>query len=140
MSSELIDFHLTWKNKYQIFACVSFLFFNLTFGFIPFLHWGRWLERLQRSYLLLLIWTLISLISQKCFASLLQHCSCYIMMVKYHSKVSQIKETLWLIWLDHVAISCLGQTSEPSKGIFGAGAHSDFGLITLLATDHILGL
>ncbi|KAL5545853.1 hypothetical protein UlMin_005540 [Ulmus minor] len=30
--------------------------------------------------------------------------------------------------------------SDPSKGIFGAGAHSDFGLITLLATDDILGL
>ncbi|XP_022882475.1 2-oxoglutarate-dependent dioxygenase mpl2 isoform X2 [Olea europaea var. sylvestris] len=33
-----------------------------------------------------------------------------------------------------------GRTSEPAKGIFGAGAHSDFGLITLLATDSILGL
>ncbi|KAL6560955.1 hypothetical protein OROHE_006132 [Orobanche hederae] len=32
------------------------------------------------------------------------------------------------------------QTSEPAKGIFGAGAHSDFGLITLLATDDVLGL
>ncbi|XP_062090894.1 2-oxoglutarate-Fe(II) type oxidoreductase hxnY-like isoform X2 [Humulus lupulus] len=31
-------------------------------------------------------------------------------------------------------------TSDPSKGIFGAGAHSDFGLITLLATDDVLGL
>ncbi|KAL5572564.1 hypothetical protein UlMin_022161 [Ulmus minor] len=30
--------------------------------------------------------------------------------------------------------------SDPSNGIFGAGAHSDFGLITLLATDDILGL
>ncbi|XP_024020682.1 2-oxoglutarate-Fe(II) type oxidoreductase isoform X1 [Morus notabilis] len=33
-----------------------------------------------------------------------------------------------------------GQTSDPSKGLFGAGAHSDFGLITLLATDDIVGL
>ncbi|KAK4391638.1 2-oxoglutarate-Fe(II) type oxidoreductase hxnY [Sesamum angolense] len=32
------------------------------------------------------------------------------------------------------------RTSEPDKGIFGAGAHSDFGLITLLATDDIVGL
>ncbi|PIN20594.1 Iron/ascorbate family oxidoreductase [Handroanthus impetiginosus] len=32
------------------------------------------------------------------------------------------------------------RTSEPEKGIFGAGAHSDFGLITLLATDDIFGL
>ncbi|XP_062147670.1 2-oxoglutarate-Fe(II) type oxidoreductase hxnY-like [Alnus glutinosa] len=30
--------------------------------------------------------------------------------------------------------------SDPSKGLYGAGAHSDFGLITLLATDDVLGL
>ncbi|KAH7512900.1 hypothetical protein FEM48_Zijuj12G0139200 [Ziziphus jujuba var. spinosa] len=33
-----------------------------------------------------------------------------------------------------------GHTSDPSKGLFGAGAHSDYGLITLLATDEVLGL
>ncbi|GAB2225335.1 hypothetical protein Droror1_Dr00006127 [Drosera rotundifolia] len=33
-----------------------------------------------------------------------------------------------------------GQVSDPSKGLFGAGAHSDFGLITLLATDDVLAL
>ncbi|KAJ0091742.1 hypothetical protein Patl1_13330 [Pistacia atlantica] len=33
-----------------------------------------------------------------------------------------------------------GQVSDPVKGIYGAGAHSDFGLITLLATDDVLGL
>ncbi|KAK4601854.1 hypothetical protein RGQ29_011106 [Quercus rubra] len=33
-----------------------------------------------------------------------------------------------------------GEISDPSKGIFGAGAHSDYGLITLLATDGIPGL
>ncbi|XP_047966475.1 2-oxoglutarate-Fe(II) type oxidoreductase hxnY-like isoform X1 [Salvia hispanica] len=32
------------------------------------------------------------------------------------------------------------QISEPANGIFGAGAHSDFGLITLLATDDNYGL
>ncbi|KAL6496573.1 hypothetical protein OROGR_029831 [Orobanche gracilis] len=32
------------------------------------------------------------------------------------------------------------QTSDPANGIFGAGAHSDYGLITLLATDDVLGL
>ncbi|KAG8656957.1 hypothetical protein MANES_03G026000v8 [Manihot esculenta] len=33
-----------------------------------------------------------------------------------------------------------GQISDPSKGIFGAGAHSDYGLITLLATDDVVAL
>ncbi|XP_022999514.1 2-oxoglutarate-Fe(II) type oxidoreductase-like isoform X4 [Cucurbita maxima] len=33
-----------------------------------------------------------------------------------------------------------GQISEPAKGIFGAGAHTDYGLITLLATDENFGL
>lgn len=35
---------------------------------------------------------------------------------------------------------CEGQISDPSEGLFGAGAHTDFGLITLLATDDIAGL
>ena len=34
----------------------------------------------------------------------------------------------------------LGRTSEPANGIFGAGAHTDYGLITLLATDDNYGL
>ncbi|XP_052199939.1 2-oxoglutarate-Fe(II) type oxidoreductase hxnY isoform X2 [Diospyros lotus] len=33
-----------------------------------------------------------------------------------------------------------GTVSDPAKGIYGAGAHSDFGLMTLLATDDICGL
>ncbi|CAI0628643.1 unnamed protein product [Linum tenue] len=33
-----------------------------------------------------------------------------------------------------------GQVSDPSKGLYGAGAHSDYGLITLLATDDVYGL
>ncbi|WVZ13799.1 hypothetical protein V8G54_011365 [Vigna mungo] len=33
-----------------------------------------------------------------------------------------------------------GQISDPSKGIYGAGAHTDFGVITLLATDDVSGL
>lgn len=32
------------------------------------------------------------------------------------------------------------QVSDPTKGIYGAGAHSDYGLITLLATDGVSGL
>ncbi|GJV17144.1 2-oxoglutarate-Fe(II) type oxidoreductase-like protein isoform X1 [Tanacetum coccineum] len=33
-----------------------------------------------------------------------------------------------------------GQVSDPTKGIYGAGAHSDYGLVTLLATDYVSGL
>ncbi|XP_058213896.1 2-oxoglutarate-Fe(II) type oxidoreductase hxnY-like [Rhododendron vialii] len=43
-----------------------------------------------------------------------------------------------------IATLCLlhyeGRISDPVKGIFGAGAHSDFGFITLLATDDNYGL
>jgi isopenicillin N synthase-like dioxygenase len=33
-----------------------------------------------------------------------------------------------------------GKVSNPAKGVYGAGAHSDYGLITLLATDDVVGL
>ncbi|GJN32180.1 hypothetical protein PR202_gb20664 [Eleusine coracana subsp. coracana] len=33
-----------------------------------------------------------------------------------------------------------GKVSNPARGVFGAGAHSDYGLITLLATDDVVGL
>lgn len=33
-----------------------------------------------------------------------------------------------------------GQISDPTKGLYGAGAHTDYGLITLLATDDVSGL
>ncbi|KAG9449108.1 hypothetical protein H6P81_009073 [Aristolochia fimbriata] len=33
-----------------------------------------------------------------------------------------------------------GRVSSPTDGIYGAGAHSDYGLITLLATDDVVGL
>jgi isopenicillin N synthase-like dioxygenase len=33
-----------------------------------------------------------------------------------------------------------GRYSDPGKGLYGCGAHSDFGLITLLATDNVVGL
>ncbi|CAM9798398.1 unnamed protein product, partial [Hapterophycus canaliculatus] len=32
------------------------------------------------------------------------------------------------------------EVSDPGKGVLGAGAHSDYGLITLLATDDVPGL
>ena len=34
----------------------------------------------------------------------------------------------------------VGQVSDPTKGMYGAGAHSDYGLVTLLATDCVSGL
>ena len=37
-------------------------------------------------------------------------------------------------------ICYIGQVSDPANGVFGAGAHSDFGFITLLATDDVAGL
>ncbi|KAF7813876.1 2-oxoglutarate-Fe(II) type oxidoreductase hxnY-like isoform X1 [Senna tora] len=33
-----------------------------------------------------------------------------------------------------------GQISNPTKGLYGAGAHTDYGLITLLTTDDVPGL
>jgi len=36
--------------------------------------------------------------------------------------------------------SSSGRVSNPAKGVYGAGAHSDYGLITLLATDDVVGL
>jgi isopenicillin N synthase-like dioxygenase len=32
------------------------------------------------------------------------------------------------------------EISKPELGIYGAGAHSDFGLLTLLVTDEVSGL
>ncbi|XP_039165852.1 2-oxoglutarate-Fe(II) type oxidoreductase-like [Eucalyptus grandis] len=37
-------------------------------------------------------------------------------------------------------LHCEGLVSYPSKGIYGAGAHSDFGFITLSATDGVSSL
>ncbi|KAL1221565.1 2-oxoglutarate-dependent dioxygenase 33 [Cardamine amara subsp. amara] len=33
-----------------------------------------------------------------------------------------------------------GTLSDPSKGIYACGAHSDFGMMSLLATDGVMGL
>lgn len=50
----------------------------------------------------------------------------------------------WKLYITHILVGFslfpLGQISNPLKGIYGAGAHSDYGLITLLATDDVLGL
>ena len=82
--------------------------------------------------------------SQKCLASLLQFCAYYTMKVEL-----TINFCFWNNILNFLAclivvslviqggVFLLGGISDPSKGIFGAGAHSDYGLITLLTTDGI---
>lgn len=61
------------------------------------------------------------------------------MKVKFKNSTNQ--GDILLSYLCLKVLNCdLAKTSEPSKGIFGAGAHSDFGLITLLATDDVFGL
>ncbi|CAK9160633.1 unnamed protein product [Ilex paraguariensis] len=37
-------------------------------------------------------------------------------------------------------LHCEGLISDPTKGLYGAVAHSNFGLVTLLATDDVVGL
>lgn len=50
---------------------------------------------------------------------------------------SQNKLTLTIVF---ILVWLKGQTSNPSQGLYGAGAHTDYGLITLLATDDVPGL
>jgi isopenicillin N synthase-like dioxygenase len=35
---------------------------------------------------------------------------------------------------------CAEEKSDIGRGIYGTGAHSDYGLLTLLATDDVPGL
>ncbi|KAM5547576.1 2-oxoglutarate-Fe(II) type oxidoreductase hxnY [Rosa sericea] len=56
--------------------------------------------------------------------------------VHFFDKQEMLGEAIATLRLLHYE----GKISDPSNGIFGAGAHSDFGLITLLATDDVLGL
>ncbi len=35
---------------------------------------------------------------------------------------------------------CIWQVSDPAAGVYGAGAHSDYGMLTILATDRVPGL
>ncbi|XP_022154755.1 2-oxoglutarate-dependent dioxygenase mpl2-like isoform X2 [Momordica charantia] len=56
--------------------------------------------------------------------------------IDFFDKPEMLGEPIAVLRLLHYE----AQISEPSKGIFGAGAHSDYGLITLLATDENLGL
>ena len=37
-------------------------------------------------------------------------------------------------------VDCAAEKSDLERGIYGTGAHSDYGLITLLATDNVHGL
>lgn len=37
-------------------------------------------------------------------------------------------------------LGCAAEKSDIGRGIYGTGAHSDYGLLTLLATDDVPGL
>ena len=37
-------------------------------------------------------------------------------------------------------LGCAAEKSDVERGIYGTGAHSDYGLLTLLATDDVPGL
>lgn len=100
-------------------------------------------EQLQGSLLLHLILRMIFLTNQKCSVSLLQSCACYTMKVGHRLFVSSLlalRRMLAIEIIEHSSLCISGQISEPAKGIFGAGAHTDYGLITLLASDENLGL
>lgn len=45
-----------------------------------------------------------------------------------------VEDVIWLLLLPPLGIS------DPSKGIYACGAHSDYGMLTLLATDAVTGL
>ncbi|KAL5697534.1 hypothetical protein ACHQM5_028667 [Ranunculus cassubicifolius] len=54
----------------------------------------------------------------------------------FFDKPEMLEEAIATLRLLHYE----GTVSDTEKGIYGAGAHSDFGLITLLATDDVWGL
>ncbi|KAM1484016.1 hypothetical protein TB2_035256 [Malus domestica] len=56
--------------------------------------------------------------------------------IHFFDKPEMIGEAIAALRLLHYD----GQVSDPANGIFGAGAHSDFGFITLLKTDDVAGL
>ncbi|CAN6541031.1 unnamed protein product [Malus baccata var. baccata] len=56
--------------------------------------------------------------------------------IHFFDKPEMLDEAIATVRLLHYD----GQVSDPANGIFGAGAHSDFGFVTLLATDDVVGL
>lgn len=56
--------------------------------------------------------------------------------VDFFNKRGMLDEPIAILRLLHYE----GKSSNPELGIYGAGAHSDYGLITLLATDGVSGL
>lgn len=63
-------------------------------------------------------------------------------------KLLKINNPIFIVFIFHrlvlktirKLVYVVDQVSDPTKGIYGAGAHSDYGLITLLATDGVSGL
>ncbi|PKU66775.1 hypothetical protein MA16_Dca025713 [Dendrobium catenatum] len=56
--------------------------------------------------------------------------------VGFFDKPEMLGEPLVTLKLLHYE----GKISDPARGIYGCGAHSDFGLINLLATDDVADL
>jgi hypothetical protein len=44
------------------------------------------------------------------------------------------------LFLNCNAAAAVVQVSAPTDGVFGCGAHSDYGMLTILATDSVPGL
>ncbi|XP_024966345.1 2-oxoglutarate-Fe(II) type oxidoreductase hxnY-like isoform X2 [Cynara cardunculus var. scolymus] len=58
----------------------------------------------------------------------------------FFERPEMLGKPIAILRLLHYGVYDAGQVSDPAKGLFGAGAHSDYGLITLLATDGVPGL
>lgn len=54
----------------------------------------------------------------------------------FFDKPETLREPIAILRLLHYQ----DKVSDPSQGLYAAGAHTDYGLITLLATDDVQGL
>jgi isopenicillin N synthase-like dioxygenase len=55
-------------------------------------------------------------------------------------KIIELYKSLSFVCSSHWLLLMTLGISDPSKGIYACGAHSDFGMMTLLATDGVMGL